>query len=123
MTNQKIGDDDSEDPGKSTISSDIIKDNWDHHQEVLHLGALGQVIMHFKGSTAKVTEPCRYFHCTPSASKFPKSTSTNGTTTAQTPKGIPPQLIIQVGLCTIRPSTGTCQQFKWKPAGSTMQGL
>jgi len=34
-TDQEIGDDDSEDTGESTLSSDIKEDNLDHQQEVL----------------------------------------------------------------------------------------
>jgi len=34
---EDIGDDDSEDAGVSTLSSDIDKDDLDNHQEVLHL--------------------------------------------------------------------------------------
>jgi len=37
-TDQEIGDDDSEDTGESTLSSDIEGDDLDHQQEVLHLG-------------------------------------------------------------------------------------
>jgi len=37
-TDQEIGDDDSEDTGESTLSSDIEEDNSDHQQKVLHLG-------------------------------------------------------------------------------------
>jgi len=54
-------------------------------------GAPGHVIMNFKGPTAQATQPCRYCHCMPSASKFPKSSWGHGTTTAQTPKVSPPQ--------------------------------
>jgi len=73
-------------------------------------GVPGQVITHYKGSTAKETDLCRYCHCTPSASKFPTSTCDNGTTTSQTLKVIPPQQIIRVWLCTICPRTGASQQ-------------
>jgi len=37
-TEQEIDDDDSEDSGESTLSSDIEEDDLDHQQEVLHLG-------------------------------------------------------------------------------------
>jgi hypothetical protein len=37
-TNQEIGDDDSEDTGESTISSNIKEDGLDYQQDVLHLG-------------------------------------------------------------------------------------
>jgi hypothetical protein len=37
-TNQEIGDDDSEDTGESTFSSDIEEDDLNHQQVVLHLG-------------------------------------------------------------------------------------
>jgi len=37
-TDQEIGDDESEDTGESTLSSDIEEDDLDHQQEVLHLG-------------------------------------------------------------------------------------
>jgi len=37
-TDQEIGDDDSEDTGQSTLSSDIDEDDLHHHQKVLHLG-------------------------------------------------------------------------------------
>jgi len=37
-TDLEIGDDESEDPGKSTLSSDIEEDNQDHQQEVLLQG-------------------------------------------------------------------------------------
>jgi len=37
-TDQDISDDDSEDTGESTLSSDIEEDDFDHQQEVLHLG-------------------------------------------------------------------------------------
>jgi len=60
------------------------------------LDALRQVITHFPGSAAKETELCQYCHCTPSTSKFPKSICGKGTTTAETPKVIPPPQIIQV---------------------------
>jgi len=71
---------------------------------------LGQVITHYKSSTAKGTEPCRYCHCTFSTSKLPKSSCGNGSTTAQTPKVIPAQQIIRIGPCTICPGTGASQQ-------------
>ena len=74
-------------------------------------GVPGQVIKHYKDSTAKEPEPCRYRHCTPSTSNFPKSTCSNGTTTAQPPIVIPPQIIIWPWPCTIRPDTGTSQQI------------
>jgi len=41
-TNQGISDDKSEDPGESTLLSDIEEDELDHHQEVLHLGQASQ---------------------------------------------------------------------------------
>jgi len=41
-TDHKIGDDESEDNGEFTSSSDIEEDNWDHQQEVLHLGQARQ---------------------------------------------------------------------------------
>ena len=41
-TDQAIGDDDSEDTGESTLSSNIEEDNLDHQQEVLHLGEARQ---------------------------------------------------------------------------------
>jgi len=37
-TDQELSDDQSEDPGESTISSDIEEDDLDHQQVVLHLG-------------------------------------------------------------------------------------
>jgi hypothetical protein len=37
-TNYKIGDDDSEDTGDSTMSSDIDEENLDNQEDVLHLG-------------------------------------------------------------------------------------
>ena len=37
-TDQEIGDDESEDTGESTLSSDIEEDDLNHQQEVLHLG-------------------------------------------------------------------------------------
>ena len=37
-TDQEIGDDDSEDTGESTLSSDIEGDDLDYQQDVLHLG-------------------------------------------------------------------------------------
>jgi len=37
-THQEIGEDDSEDTGESTLSSDIEEDHLDHQPEVLHLG-------------------------------------------------------------------------------------
>jgi hypothetical protein len=37
-TDQEIGDDESEDTGESSLSSDIEEDDLDHQQEVLHLG-------------------------------------------------------------------------------------
>jgi hypothetical protein len=37
-TDQEIGDDESEDTGESTLSSNIEEDALDHQQEVLHLG-------------------------------------------------------------------------------------
>jgi hypothetical protein len=37
-TDQKIGDDESEDTGESTVSSDIEANDLDHQHEVLHLG-------------------------------------------------------------------------------------
>jgi hypothetical protein len=37
-TDQEIGDDDSEDAGESTFSSDIEEPDLEHPQEVLHLG-------------------------------------------------------------------------------------
>jgi len=40
-TNQEICDDDSEEAGESTSSSDIEEDHLDHQQEVLHLGQAG----------------------------------------------------------------------------------
>ena len=55
-------------------------------------------------------------------SKFPKSTCGNGTTTAQRPKFIPPQQIIQVWLCTIRPGTDASQPVEWRPEYSRTQG-
>jgi hypothetical protein len=41
-TGHEISDDDSEDTGESTISSDIEEDNLNHQQEVLHLGQAGR---------------------------------------------------------------------------------
>jgi hypothetical protein len=38
VSDQQISDDDSEDTGESTISSEIEQDDLDHQQEVLHLG-------------------------------------------------------------------------------------
>jgi len=38
MTDQEIGDGDSEDTGESTLSSHIEDDDLEHQQEVLHLG-------------------------------------------------------------------------------------
>jgi len=35
---QKLSDDESEDPGESTLPSDIAEDDLDHQQEVLLLG-------------------------------------------------------------------------------------
>jgi hypothetical protein len=72
-------------------------------------GAPGQVVTNYKGSTAKDTEPCRYCYCLPSASKFPKSTWGNGTTTAQMPKLNPPQQIIRVWPCTIHQGAAATQ--------------
>jgi len=37
-TNQEIGEDDSEDTGESTLSSDIEEDDLDHQPEVHNLG-------------------------------------------------------------------------------------
>jgi hypothetical protein len=36
-TNQEISNNEDEDPGESTLSSDIAEDNLDNWQEVLHL--------------------------------------------------------------------------------------
>jgi len=85
-------------------------------------GATGQVIMHYKGSTAKEMEPCWYCHCMPSASKFPKSACGNGTTTAQMPNVIPPQQSIRAELCNIRLGTGASHQVLSRPEYSTTWG-
>jgi len=41
-TDQEIGEDDSDDTGESTLSSDIEEDDLDHQPEVLHLGQARQ---------------------------------------------------------------------------------
>jgi len=41
-TEEEIGDDDSDDTGESTLSSDIAEDYLDHQQEVLHLAQVRQ---------------------------------------------------------------------------------
>jgi len=38
MTNQEIGDDDSEDTGESTLLSNVDQNNLHYQQEVHHLG-------------------------------------------------------------------------------------
>jgi len=73
-------------------------------------GTPGEVLTYYKGSTAKETELWRYGHCRVSASEFPQSTCGNGITTAQIRKVIPPQRIILVWPCTIRPDSGASQQ-------------
>jgi len=52
--------------------------------------------MNYKGVIAEEIELCRYCYCTPTPSKFPKTTWVNGTTTTETPNISPPQQIIQV---------------------------
>jgi len=41
-TDQELSDDDSEDTGESTLSSDIDEDDLDHQQDVVHLGQASQ---------------------------------------------------------------------------------
>jgi len=84
-------------------------------------GTPGQVMTNYQGSTGRETDPCRDWHCTPSASKLPTSSCGNGTTTAQTPKVNPPQHIIQVWQCTIHPGAAATLVY-WRPESSTTQG-
>jgi len=84
-------------------------------------GVPWQVITHYKGSTARETEPCQYCHCLPSTSKFPKSSLGNGTTTAQMPKVNSLQQIICIWLCAISPGAATAQ-VQWVSECPTTQG-
>jgi len=46
-TNQEMGDDEIEDTGESTLSSDVEEDHVDHQQEVLHLGQVRRDISYY----------------------------------------------------------------------------
>ena len=81
-------------------------------------GTPGEVIINSKESTDKETEPGWYCHCTPSALKFPKSSSGNGSTTAQMTKVHHPQQMIQVRPFINHPGDAVTQVY-WSPWRST----
>jgi hypothetical protein len=87
---EEISDDESEVFVESTLSSDIEEDDLDNQQEVLHLDQArrDKMLRNNTGSTAKETEPCRYYHCLHFTSKSATSSRGHGTTIAQTPKVI-----------------------------------
>jgi len=66
-------------------------------------GLPAELIRNINGSTAKETVHCRYCYCMPSASKFPRSSCGNVTTTTQTPKVNPLLHVIWVWPYTIHP--------------------
>ena len=84
-------------------------------------GTPGQVITYYKGSIANEPEQCRHCDCMPSPPKSPKTTWVNGTTTAQTPKGSPPQHILRVWPCSISRGAATTQ-VTWSQECSTAHG-
>jgi len=120
-TDQKISDNDSENPGESTLSAEGEDDDLDNQQEVLHLDQAhhDRTIANNKGSTSKEMEPYGYCHCTHFTSKSVASCQGHGTTIAQAPK-VNHQHTTQVWCCT-RPGAPTSQDW-WRPEYSSTKG-
>ena len=64
-TDREISENESEDPGESTLSSDIKQDDFGQPAggPISRPGALRYNNMNNKGSSTKGTEPCGHCHC------------------------------------------------------------